>query len=116
MKKFTKEWLINALFRAIRTFAQTALSMFTIGAAFNEVDWLRILSVSGVAFIYSILTSLVTGLPEAEQDGVLMIDTSGETDKWLFQVDTPVDKISSMKSVRLRVDSNAHFKDGDIVE
>ena len=49
MKKFTKEWLVNALLRAIRTFAQTALSMFTIGAAFNEVDWLRILSVSGVA-------------------------------------------------------------------
>ena len=61
-----KKFLIAALIRAVRTFAQTFVSMIGVGAAFNEVDWLRALSVSGVAFVLSILTSLATGLPEVE--------------------------------------------------
>jgi hypothetical protein len=61
-----KEWIIAALIRALRTFAQTFVSMIAVGAAFSEVDWLRALSVSGVAFVLSILTSL-TGLPEVEK-------------------------------------------------
>jgi hypothetical protein len=61
-----KEWAIAALIRALRTFAQTFVSMIAVGAAFSEVDWLRALSVSGVAFVLSILTSL-TGLPEVEK-------------------------------------------------
>lgn len=61
-----KEWFKAALIRAIRTFAQTAVSMIAVGAAFSEIDWLRVLSVSGVAFVLSILTSLATGLPEVE--------------------------------------------------
>ena len=61
-----KEWAIAALIRAVRTFAQTFVSMIAVGAAFSEVDWLRALSVSGVALVLSILTSL-TGLPEVEK-------------------------------------------------
>ena len=61
-----KQWMKDALLRAIRTFAQTAVSMIAVGAAFSEIDWLRVLSVSGVAFVLSILTSLATGLPETE--------------------------------------------------
>ena len=63
-----KEFLIAALIRAVRTFAQTAVSMIAVGAAFSEVDWLRVLSVSGVAFVLSILTSLATGLPEVQKE------------------------------------------------
>lgn len=62
---FTKEWLIAAGVRALRTFAQTALSMVTVGQAFIDVNWANVLSVSGVACILSILTSLA-GLPEVE--------------------------------------------------
>ena len=61
-----KKFLIAALIRAVRTFAQTFVSLVAVGAAFSEVDWLRALSVSGVAFVLSILTSLATGLPEVE--------------------------------------------------
>ena len=61
-----KEWAIAALIRALRTFAQTFVSMIAVGAAFSEVDWLRALSVSGVAFVLSMLTSLA-GLPEVEK-------------------------------------------------
>lgn len=61
-----KEWAIAALIRAVRTFAQTFVSMIAVGAAFSEIDWLRVLSVSGVAFVLSVLTSLA-GLPEVEK-------------------------------------------------
>ena len=67
MKWNWKEFLIAALIRAIRTFAQTFVSMIAVGAAFTEVDWLHALSVSGVAFVLSVLTSLATGLPEVEK-------------------------------------------------
>ena len=62
-----KKFLVAALIRAVRTFAQTFVSMIGVGAAFEEVEWLRALSVSGVAFVLSILTSLATGLPEVEK-------------------------------------------------
>ena len=61
-----KEWAIAALIRAVRTFAQTFAGCIAVGAALEEVQWLRALSVSGVAFVLSILTSL-TGLPEVEK-------------------------------------------------
>ena len=61
-----KEWAIAALLRAVRTFAQTFVGCIAVGAAWSEVDWLRALSVSGVAFVLSILTSL-GGLPEVEK-------------------------------------------------
>ena len=67
MKWDWKKFLIAALIRAVRTFAQTFASMIAVGAAFSEVEWLRALSVAGVAFVLSILTSLATGLPEVEQ-------------------------------------------------
>ena len=60
-----KQWAIAALIRAVKTFAQTFVSMIAVGAAFSEIDWLRALSVSGVAFVLSMLTSLA-GLPEVE--------------------------------------------------
>ena len=63
-----KQWLRAALIRAIRTFAQTAAASITGGAVgILDVDWVKILSVSFMAFIASMLTSLATGLPEVEQ-------------------------------------------------
>jgi hypothetical protein len=63
-----KEWLKAAGIRAVKTFAQTMIGTIAVGAAFNEVDWLRALSVSGVACVLSLLTSLA-GLPEVDQRG-----------------------------------------------
>lgn len=58
-----KAWIKAALVRAVKTFAQTMSGVIVVGAAVSEIDWLRALSVSGVAFVLSILTSL-GGLPE----------------------------------------------------
>ena len=72
MKRDWKKWILAALIRAIRTFAQTFVGFIAVGAALEEVQWLRALSVSGAAFVLSILTSLATGLPEAETEPVLI--------------------------------------------
>ena len=66
-----KEWALAALIRAIRTFAQTFAGCIAVGAAMNEVEWLRALSVSGVAFVLSILTAL-GGLPEVQKEPVVI--------------------------------------------
>lgn len=64
-KNLFLKWLKCAGIRAIKTVAQTALGMITIGAAMEEVKWLYIGSVSLVAGIYSMLTS-IAGLPEVK--------------------------------------------------
>ena len=61
-KKLIK-WLKAAGIRAVKTFAQTAASLVTVGALLSEINWMMVLSASAVAFIYSVLTSLA-GLPE----------------------------------------------------
>lgn len=66
MNVFTKQWFHAALIRALKTVAQTAVSMLTVGQYFTDVDWLGIASISLVAGIISILTSLA-GLPEVEE-------------------------------------------------
>ena len=61
-----KIWLKAAAVRAAKTIAQTAVSMLTgsmVGIV--DVDWLAVLSVSAMAGVVSLLTS-VAGLPEVK--------------------------------------------------
>lgn len=60
-----KEWFKCAGIRAIKTVAQTAVSMLTVGQAVLEVNWVNVVSVSLVAGVISLLTS-IGGLPEVE--------------------------------------------------
>ena len=62
MEKF-KKWISKAGIRAIKTFAQTAASLITVGAMVSEIDWKLVVSSAAVAAIYSLLTS-IGGLPE----------------------------------------------------
>ena len=62
----TVQWWKAAGIRAAKTFCQTAASLIGTGAVgFTDLDWIQIASVSGVAALASILTS-VAGLPEIE--------------------------------------------------
>lgn len=63
-----KEFFKAAGMRAVRTFAQSAVSMIAVGAGFAEVDWVKVVSVAGVAALLSVLTSVATGLPEATNE------------------------------------------------
>lgn len=62
---FTKEWFEAASIRALKTMAQTALGMFTVGMAVDEIKWSYVASVTVVAGVYSLVTS-IAGLPEVE--------------------------------------------------
>lgn len=62
-----KKWLKAAGIRALKTVAQTAVSMMTIGQAVLDVNWLNVLSVSAVAGVISMLTS-IAGLPEVDNE------------------------------------------------
>ena len=64
---FTKAWFEAALIRAVRTVAQTAVSMIAVGAALEDIAWLRVASVSALAGVLSLLTS-VAGLPEVPSE------------------------------------------------
>ncbi len=63
-----KEFLVKALIRALRTFAQTFAGAITVGMMWSEVQWLHALSVAGVAFLYSVVMSVATGLPEVDKN------------------------------------------------
>jgi hypothetical protein len=55
-----KKFHAYATERAIKTFAQTALATISIGASgILEVDWLNVLSVSSLALVMSLLTSVL---------------------------------------------------------
>lgn len=59
-----KAWAVAAITRAVKTAAQTAVSLIGTGAVgFTDLDWVQIASVAGVAAVVSLLTS-VAGLPE----------------------------------------------------
>ena len=62
----TKKWWKAAGVRAVKTMAQTALSMLTVGQAVMEVNWVNVLSVTATAGIISILTS-IGGIPEVKE-------------------------------------------------
>lgn len=63
-----KEWFKYAGIRALKTVAQTAITIIGTSAVMSEVNWLMVLSASLLAGILSLLTSIV-GLPELENKG-----------------------------------------------
>lgn len=70
MKWDFKKFALAAFLRAVRTFAQAFLAACGVDgftATFADIDFIRALSISGVAFLMSFVTSIATGLPEVEQ-------------------------------------------------
>ena len=61
------KWIKAVGIRAIKTVAQTAVSLMTVGQAVTDMDWQKILSISVGAGVMSILTSVATGLPELKE-------------------------------------------------
>lgn len=110
MNRIGSEWFKAALIRALRTMAQTALSMLTVGMAISDVDWVKLISISIVAGIISILTSFATGLPEATTEGEIIVDTKSDNASGLlgFSIDKDVtketlEKFKAQGHINLRV-------------
>lgn len=63
-----KIWLRAAIIRAVRTIAQALLASLGAAATFSDVDWKVVISTSLFAGFLSLITSIVTGLPEADAE------------------------------------------------
>lgn len=66
MSDKTKKWIKAAAVRAVKTMAQTAVSLITVGNLITELDWVSIIGISATAGVVRMLTS-VAGLPEVEE-------------------------------------------------
>ena len=98
--KFTLEWLKAAGIRMLRTAAQVALGMITVGMTITEIDWINVASVSVVAAIYSLLTSVITDLPEVGNDGAIKIEANGD----IAAVDLNSEVLAKKGTVKLHVE------------
>lgn len=103
-----KEFIKASLIRAIWTMAQAALSMITIGMKLTDIDWIHVVSISIVAGLYSLLKSVVLGVPEAYRDGTLQID--GNTyDKEVYRMvfNSDLEELKNKNTVTFTVDDSA---------
>ena len=76
--------------RALRTFIQVILAVWTAGQLITEVDWKFLLMSAFSSAVYSLLTSILSGLPEVQlADTLYALDNDGEenADMWVEEGD-----------------------------
>ena len=61
-----KKWINAASIRAVKTVAQTAVSLIGVGTVMSDIDWVMVASASLLSGILSLLTS-IAGLPEVKE-------------------------------------------------
>lgn len=84
------------------------LSMLTVGAAITSFNWAQIISITATSFIYSILTSIVFGIPEGEFQGSLSFRAQdAEEDNVVtpvLKIDIPGNELMERSKINIKVD------------
>ena len=57
-----------ALIRALRTLCQAVIAGIGTAVIITDVNWMYVIQSSLLAALLSLLTSVITGLPEAKED------------------------------------------------
>lgn len=71
-----------AAIRACRTFLQVILAVWTAGQLITEVDWKFLLLSAFSSAVYSLLTSILAGLPEVKlSDTLYALDNDPDEDE-----------------------------------
>lgn len=78
----TNTFIRASLIRALRTVCQTAVSVIGTAAVMSDVNWRVVVSASLLSGILSILTSVATGLPEAEYAEHVYMSEEEPEDSW----------------------------------
>lgn len=63
----TKKWMHAAAIRAVKTMAQTAVSLVPAAQMIQQVDWKVVVGTAALAGVVSILTS-IAGIPEIPEN------------------------------------------------
>ena len=77
-------WKATAI-RATRTFLQCILGVWTAGTVITAIDWKTVLLAAISAAIYSVLNSLLTGLPEVESAQYIHMDAEEPLDSFVVE-------------------------------
>ena len=99
---FDKKQAIAILKRAIKTFCQTAAAMITVGVGVEDLNWARIVSVSLVAFVYSILTN-IGGTPEGKVEGAMIFKDGEDGPVLNIKTTYTADELMTKKSINVAV-------------
>ena len=97
----TIEFWKAALIRAFRTFLQVILAVWTAGQLITEVDWKFLLLSAFSSAVYSMLTSILAGLPE-----VALTDT-------LYELDNVPDEEDDIEEVGDGTEDDEDFEEDD---
>lgn len=77
-----KDFWVAAGVRAFRTFLQVILAVWTAGQLITEVDWRFVLLSAFSSAVYSLLTSILAGLPEVKlTDTLYALDNDPDADE-----------------------------------
>lgn len=80
------------IIRAIRTVCQTAVATIGSSVVISDVHWGVVVSASLLAGLLSVLTSIATGLPEADYEEYINMDVEEPDDAEIIE-DEDVDLI-----------------------
>lgn len=106
--RFNKDYFVAAFWRAFRTFFQVIASSIVVGAAMDEIDWLKILSVAFVAAIASLAMSFSKEIPEMSTDGEMVIDdTDTAKDIYSLNLGDNLEKLGTKSVVSFKVKHNS---------
>lgn len=61
-----KKWLKNTAIKAVKTMAETAAGLLTVGAVMSDINWIVVGSASLLSGIYTVLMN-VANIPESEE-------------------------------------------------
>lgn len=77
--------------RAIRTVCQTAVATIGSSVVISDVHWGVVVSASLLAGLLSVLTSIATGLPEADYEEYINMDVPEPDDAEILEDEDPDD-------------------------
>ncbi len=89
----TKQFWYSASIRALRTICQTAIAMIGTSAVMSDVNWTMVLSASALSGILSVLTSIATGLPEADYAEHIHMSHEEPEDSYVDEIEIPESEV-----------------------